>query len=542
VTRVGALTAAIAVALITVAGGAGEVRMAAPKRGGTVTVVWGAREFACLNPLISPCKEVILPIGEVIEGAFKRGPDYSWRPDLVSDVAFTMKPPFTLTYHIRPEARWSDGVPVTASDFVFTYHARLRYPEVAENDPYTTVVESVRTSNAKTVRVVLRSRYAYWRRLFSAVLPAHALRGQRLDKVWIDRIDDPKTGTPIGSGPFLVSSWQRGRQLTLIRNPEYWGAHVSYLDRVVVRFVSGGPADPAIPSLFRNRRADVGTWQFTDDLASGLARVPGVERRLAPAATGWEHLDIRQSHGGNPALRDKLVRRALAYGIDRVAIARAVFQNADFVPKPLDSAVLRSTDRFYQPNWRMYRYAPAQARDLLEQAGCRRGEDGIYSCNGERLSLHFVSRGSSARRVRTLELVQAELKQAGIEVIPEYAPSAAHNQILASGDFDVTLFAWFGPGAEDGGIDSLYGCGGDQNYTGYCQRLVTRDLDQSDRILDRDAWGRVLNRADAQLAKDVPVIPLFEVPSISAVRSTVHNYVPSLTDPTWNAVNWWLER
>jgi oligopeptide transport system substrate-binding protein len=129
-----------------------------------------------------------------------------------------------------------------------------------------------------------------------------------------------------------------------------------------------------------------------------------------------------------------------------------------------------------------------------------------------------------------------------VEVTPVYASSSGHDQVLETGAFDVTLFAWFGPGAEAGGIDGLYGCGGPQNFTGYCQRLVTADLDQSDRILDRAQWARVLNRADVQLAKGVPVIPLFEVPLVAAVRSTVRNYQPGLVNLTWNAENWWLER
>ena len=72
--------------------------------------------------------------------------------------------------------------------------------------------------------------------------------------------------------------------------------------------------------------------------------------------------------------------------------------------------------------------------------------------------------------------------------------------------------------------------------------VSTRDLDQSDRILDRGQWARVLNRADAQLARDVPVIPLFEVPAVVAVRSSVRNFVPNFLDSIWNAEDWWLER
>ena len=61
----------------------------------------------------------------VLPGAFRVGPGLELRPNLVSRVDVTRKPPFTLTYRIRPEARWSDGTPVSARDFVFTHRTSL---------------------------------------------------------------------------------------------------------------------------------------------------------------------------------------------------------------------------------------------------------------------------------------------------------------------------------------------------------------------------------------------------------------------------------
>lgn len=528
-----AVLAIAAIAASPAAGTSGQT----PRTGGTLDVT-SLREPACLN-LFVPCQGPLPPVLGVVEGAFKVGPDWSWRPRLVSGVDVATKPPFTLTYHIRREARWSDGTPVSARDFVFTYQARLKYPDVPDYEQYKTYVRSVRALDARTVRVVLRSRFAFWRGLFAVVLPEHALRGENLEEVWSDRIDNPKTGRPIGNGPFLVQRWERGKQLALVRNPRYWGPHPAYLDRIVFRF----SADAAeIAELFRNGGAEVGQWQFNTDLAAELRRVPGVKLLFAPNSPGWEHLDIRMGPGGHRALRSKLVRRALAYGIDRVAIARALFgDEIDPNPKPLDNLLLRSSSRSYTPNWSVYRYRPAEARRLLERAGCRRGADGIYSCAGERLSLRFVARG---RRGQTLELVHAQLKQAGVEVVPIYATQSAHDQILESGDFDVTLFAWFGSAADGLGIKDLYGCGGSQNYVGYCQRLVTRDLDQADRIVDSGRRARILNGADVRLARDVPSIPVFEVRALAAVKPAVRNFLPSFSflDPTWNAENWWLER
>ena len=171
-----------------------------------------------------------------------------------------------------------------------------------------------------------------------------------------------------------------------------------------------------------------------------------------PIAQGWEHLDIRVRPPGHPALRNKFVRRALAYGIDRVALVRSVFEDMKIerTLRPLDSVVLRSSNDAYRPNWSIYRYRPDAARRLLVRAGCRRGADGIYSCAGQRLSLRFVVLGNLPRRVQTFELVQAQFKQAGVEVVPSYVLRSGFSRSLRPGAFDVTLFSWFGNLAEDG--------------------------------------------------------------------------------------------
>lgn len=537
---VGAVLALAAIAASPAAGTPAQ----SPKRGGTVAIfARGMSEPPCLNFLVSPCAEINPPIHAVLDGAYSAGPRFTLRPELVSDVDFTTKPPFTLTYHIRPEAHWSDGVQISAKDFVFTHKAIRKYSPPDWDNGHRTEVRSVRALDAKTLVVVLRARFAFWRQLFSVVLPQHALRGEDLARVWSDRIDNPKTGQPIGSGPFLVERWKRGEQLTLVRNPRYW-RRPAYLEHIVIRFTefAGGLGEGAqVADLFRRGELDVFDQPlgFSEDLVPRLRAVPGIGLRF-PLSTSFEHVDIRIGSGGHPALESKVVRRALAYAIDRVALVRALFGETAARQQPLDNAIFLATSRSYRPNWSGYRHRPADARRLLEQAGCRRDADGIYSCAGRKLSLRFISRGAPARRVRTLELVHAQLRQVGIEVVPSYVPPLAHNQILVNGDFDVTLFTW--DSSTESGDDALYGCGGSQNYTGYCQRLVTSDLSQANRTLDAGQRTRVLNRADAQLARDVPVIPLFQVPVVFAVRSTIRNVVFHPSESTWNAENWWLER
>lgn len=217
-----------------------------------------------------------------------------------------------------------------------------------------------------------------------------------------------------------------------------------------------------------------------------------------------------------------------------------MFGDIDPRARQRDSLTYPTPSRFYRSNWSGYRYRPAEARRLLELAGCRRGADDIYLCSGQRLSLRFVAPViPGGYRPRVIEIVQAQLRPVGVEVIPVFAPPPVIvDQILPSGEFDVALFAWnAGP---DVSLKTIFGCGGSQNYTGYCQRLVSADPDQADRIFDSNRQARVLNRADVQMARDVPAIPLFEQPQWAAVRSTVRNFTPNSLDPLVNAENWWL--
>jgi peptide/nickel transport system substrate-binding protein len=533
-----ALAAAIAVSLLAVSG-AGASPAQTPKRGGTLVFRMISAEPACLNVLDARCQGApVRAIAEkVLEKPFAVGPDFTFRPRLVSSYSFTRKRPFTLVYRIRPEARWSDGVPVTARDFVFTLQAIRRHGNPLERE-FHSVVRQIRAVDAKTLRVVLRPRFAGWRQLFGNVLPSHALRGEDLTKVWSDRIDTPKTGRPIGSGPFLVERWERGRQIVLRRNPRYWGPHVAYLDRLVVRF-SQAPDDPS--QALREDEFDVATG-VRIDLFPSVRKAPGVRVYSTPS-NGFEHFDLRLGPGGHPALKNKLVRRALAFRLNRVALVRELYGDINPAWGPLDNTLFFTNARHYEANWKAYRYRPRQARRLLEQAGCRRGADGVYMCAGDRLSLRFLTSAGNRTRERVISSVQLQLRQIGFEVKPVFATSGAlFDQIISNGAFDVALFGWVFTNPDSAGFRGIYGCGGSQNYTGYCQRLVTKDLDQSERILDARQRARVLNRADRQLARDVPVIPLFQFVQTAASDADVRNYAMHPLSAFWNAENWWLER
>jgi peptide/nickel transport system substrate-binding protein len=542
--RGAALAAALVASLLAVsgAGGSGAVT---PKRGGTVEV-WATRlETACVTPMIDVCfsGRAVNPFSyslapTVLAGAFRIRPGATYEPYLVSHVDHTEKPPFTLTYHIRPEARWSDGVPVSAKDFIFTHKTLMRYKAqlfYGLEKPLG-LIKEISAPDPMTVRVVLREPQETWRAVyFAIVLPRHVLEGEDYLSVWSERIENPKTGEPIGSGPLLLGSWERGRSLTLVRNPRYWGPHTAYVGRVVVRF------DAALSPVESLAQGEVDIASaLPSDLIPALGDIPGVQWHSGPAFS-WDHLEVRLGWGGHPLLRSRLVRRALAYGIDRRKIVKDIFGETVAKQQVADSAIFPHSSPYYRKNWSQYRYRPAESRRLLEQAGCRRGTDDIYVCTGQRLSFRFATRGDSTIRRHTLELVRGQLREVGIEVVPEYASQQVLvNQIVPSGQFDLAEFAWVGPSDGESAL-RIFGCGGFLNYTGYCQRRVTADLERAKRILDADEWADVLNGADAQLARDVPVIPFYWGVGVTAHRATLRGVLYHPINILWNVENWWLE-
>jgi peptide/nickel transport system substrate-binding protein len=530
------LAAALAAALLAVSG-AGGAPAQTPKRGGTVVVA--TNDFAepqCLSwlPVCDPLFRAQWR-DKVLALPFAPGP-YGLRNDLVKTYDLSIDP-FTVLFHVRPQARWSDGVPISARDFVFAYETYREHSGLPKDDPLWTEIRRVQPVDAKTVRFVFRAPHGNWKSLLNfAPLPRHVLRGEDLgsEDLWRDGIDNPKTGEPIGSGPFLVRNWELGTQLTLVRNPRYWGRHKAYLDRLNLRFVRGAPTVEQL----RSGEFDLGVVGTPPRELAGDPRF----RVLPTPSSGFQLFAIRVGPGGHPALRSKLVRRAVAYGIDRVALVHALFGSA--APPVLDNTMYLTNERSYEPNWNGYRYRPAETRRLLRQTGCSRGSDGIYSCAGEQLHLRFITTAGVPLRERILELVQTQLRRVGVEVEPVYAPNEQlFGTILPAGDFQVALVA-SGKSAPE---EVVYpGCASD--ITGYCSRLLAADIDQLNRTLEPARRVVVANRIDRRLAAAVPILPLFQGTVVYVVQKGLQGVVPnafgslSTGGTLWNAENWWLER
>jgi peptide/nickel transport system substrate-binding protein len=481
-------------------------------------------------------------------------PDGSFVPrDDIGSYELTSEDPQTVVYTINPDAVWSDGTPITADDFIFTWESQSQCAEAAEAaDPATVynaagcqgydVMESVEGSDdGKTVTVTFAEPYADWEALFGPIFPRHAFEaaGNGDPVVGFNtgfKIENLPSGDAIteyvpSGGPFIVTDYQPGVSMTLERNPDYWGENSSNVDTLLVRWITEGTQQA--PAL-QNGEVDVIFPQAQLDLVQQVRAIPTATTFIG-FGTFWEHMDLNQD---NPHLADLAVRQALALAIDREEIVQRLPAQFDPSAQVLNNRIFFPADERYVDNSGEYGTQDTEgAKAALEGAGYTLGPDGVYTHPERgRLSVRITWRDPNERRQSTAQLVQAQAKEAGMEIT--FAPQPDF-EFLDARNFDIALFGWTG-GATLAGNDSIYRGNGGQNYTGNANPEIDSLFDQANVELDPDARADLMNQVDELIWADMATIPMFQVPELLANDQEIGNVIYNGYSNafTWNMQQW----
>ena len=503
------------------------------------TVVFGAeQEPPCLNGVLAGCNNTWTSwtVGIAFPGLYRIQPNGDLVPDLLEGEAKLTKKPFTVTYKIKKNANWSDGKPVTAQDVIFTLQTILNPKnDVAGRAGYEDV-QRARAIDSKTLRLTFKKPYAAWKLLFYGqfgVLPKHALQGKDFNEVWNTNVNSQTTGKPIGSGPFILESYTKGQSMTMVRNTRYHGTRPK-LDKIVFRFITN--TDSEIQAI---KGGEVDAIYPQPQLQLGdLRRTSGL-KVLSSAGATYEHIDFNAGKKGFPLARAPWFRQAFAYSIDRTALTKQLFGNLKPDLKPLDSLTYQNTQKQYQPHFAQYTYNPTKAGQIMTSKGCRKGGDGIFVCGGIRASVKYGTTAGNRLRELSQEIVQAQAKKSGIEVVIDNSPSRIFFPQVSNEDYQLALFAWVGTG-DPSGITDIYSCGGESNWMGYCSKKVTDLLKAADQELDPPTRVKLVNAAGKIMGLNVPSLPLYQKPTFLVYKSKLQGLAdnPTTGGPLWNVQNW----
>jgi peptide/nickel transport system substrate-binding protein len=542
-----------AAAAILVIVGSGSARPAAV--GGTV--IFGAdQEPGILNGDIIGGNLFwgSMVISPVFPTTYRVYPDFSFRPELAT--ATVQQNPFRLTYHINKKAVWYEpggGThPITANDYVFSLKTIMNKSFAILSQTGYEDITKTKVINSKTVRFTFNQPFAGWKTLFGAqaVMPAFALKGQDFNKVWINDMNDPTSGKPISGGPFYLPSggWDRGKQLTLLRNPKFWGPKAK-LAKAVYRFL---PDTNTTAEAIRGREVDV-IYPQPQLFLVPLRHTSGIKTQVGRGPI-FEHIDFNEGFGKGPfndLLKQLWVRQAIAYGIDRKGIVNALYTKTDIAPglPVLNDPIILTGNKHYKGHWKGYTHNGAKAIALMKAHGCTGGpatvggSGGVYSCAGTKMSFKFKWKSGNQLRQLSFEAMQAQLKDVGIEITADDTPNAL-SQDLPDGNYDIILFAWVGS-PDISGQDDIYGCRSGSNHAqdnnqGYCNKTVDRLLVSASHQLVQSKEYALTNKALALMVKDLPTVPLFQKPTYLIYRSPMHGLLenPTSEGPVWNINKW----
>jgi peptide/nickel transport system substrate-binding protein len=537
--------------------------------GGTGRVVFGeSTDFPeNLDPWISAgnATSVANIEAQMFPSTFDIQPDFTvtYNKDLLTEEPTSEVTGDTqvVTYKLNPDAVWSDGTPITADDFEFTWRARRSSDPAAGGCPallstvgYEQMKSVEGADNGKTVTVTFSPPFADWQSNFTGssdpILPKHVM--DKPDPAAL--CESITAGWPIAEGiPQDISGgpWQLkkenidvgGQIVVLTPNEKYWGEKPK-LSQLVIQNIGNDPTT-AVQGL-QSGELGVIYPQPQLDLVDQVDKLkPNVDSDVN-FGLSFEHVDFNTT---DPLLSDLKVRQAFGMALDRKQIVDQTVGQFSSDAQVLNNRIWLTNQPEYQDT------APAQyktqdiagAKALLESDGYTLGADGVYAKAGKRLSIRIDTTANNPLRQTTIEVMIPQLKQAGIEATfnanPDIFAGKEKPTSLEAGGFQAALFAWVGNPFVSS-TQSIYQTPQGDNIGQNYSRIGTPQIDALFQQLrttpERDKQAALGNQIDKLLWDQLATIPLYQKPTFIAWQSSISGVKdnPTQAGPLWNSSTW----
>jgi peptide/nickel transport system substrate-binding protein len=295
----------------------------------------------------------------------------------------------TVTFNLYADQKWSDGQPITSKDVKYSFETFA--PNSLLFGSYVDAVESIDTPDPLTVVLHLKQPDArIVGGLFAYILPEHVWGKESVKTLTGSYRPKPPL---VGSGPYVVTEFQRGRIIRMERNAYYRGPKGKFDELQMIKY---GNADAVARAL------SLGEIDYDREVdPSAFARVgelKNVKAIQAPSPSFTQlafNLCNQQNCPDakfNPGVQDRVVRQAIAYAIDRKRVNEIATRGTSFVGHGLLPQYYKT---FYGQPADDYPLDVAKANQMLDAAGYVRGGDGIRAKGDTKLSLDLAVRNES---------------------------------------------------------------------------------------------------------------------------------------------------
>jgi peptide/nickel transport system substrate-binding protein len=446
----------------------------------------------------------------------------------------------SITLKLRDDITWSDGTPLTAEDFVFTWEM-ITNPgnTVASTYPYDAF--TVEAADPQTVVMTFEEPLASWQSsLWKGILPKHILQPIFDAEGTIDEAEWNLLPS-VGCGPYVVDTWESGSFIRMVRNPEYWLGEAN-IEEIFFQFV---PDDASQTASLIAGTAELGTFPPISDVPT--LQAGGLE--IMVASSGYaEGIYFNFDFGGSPGAQDVNVRQAIAMAIDREAIVNDLLLGLTHVPETLWDPL--AAGGYVSPEIEPWPYDPEAAKALLEGAGWVDADgDGIREKDGEPLTLVY---GTTIREIRqdAQAVIQQMLREVGVEVqIPSwdsdlFFASFADGSPCALGEVD--MMEWSDSPSDFPDPDHYYWLCSEMpneespwgaNYFG-CDETLDALFQEQITILDPEERAAVIQEITKYMHDNVYWLGLWDDPDMWIVSPRLTGVKFSGVTPFYNIMEW----
>jgi peptide/nickel transport system substrate-binding protein len=538
-------------------------------RGGNISIGVSQAPTGC-NPhtLAGDTAGTRLILGAVLPSPFfvNASGATSANPNLIVQSELVSTKPETIIYTLNPKAVWSDGVPITATDFIYAWDQQKSTSPLDPNGVSSTQgykdISSVEGSNrGHTVTVKFKTPYADWQMLFANLLPAHVM-----EKVgWNPSCTTVDPRIDVSGGPFEIASMS-AQTITLRDNPKWWGV-VANANALTVHFAS---STNQLAQWMRNgdiQVAQPGT--LSPSFLTQMASLPGVQSSVQLSST---LLQLEMASGPDTHLspdmrfavalsvdRNALVNSGAAWAVPGVQVANShVFvqgQSDYHAPpsQPVDASTTStptSTTLIGAGGSVDFPTTPVldQAQALMTASGFERTNGSPWHSDfGVPLTLHVVVDEGDPWAAAAAPMIRDQLQDAGFAVSLYPAPDApTAGEILAhgfadlallprvSGPFTSQVLTWYSP------VAGAPGQNGSQDWSGFDNAALTGLLVTASQQLNPDTAATGYEQADMALWDNMVALPLFAEPSGLIWNRTIGGVqqTPRSDNLLWNAQLW----
>lgn len=398
------------------------------------------------------------------------------------------------TVNLRHDVKWSDGVPFTADDVVYSYQTMLD-PKVGFNGAGDIdYIKKVSAEGPYRVHFTLSNVSALFESSGMAlyIFPKHILGKTPPDRQRFSDFGEH----PIGTGPYMLANWRHDSEVVFERNPHWWHG-TPKIKRLDFRVLFNPQAQ--IEAL-RTGSADlIDDLNYTGYLA--LQKVPHAKTMTFDSL----YVDTYEVNLRRPGLSELPVRQAMQYARNRQAVIDGFFGGHGV---PATSIIPLALTRWYNPHTKTYPYDPAKARELLDRAGWRPGPDGIREKAGKRLSVEILVNQGSSLILDELQVMQAEFRAVGIDLAIRQLDFPSLVQRTYAGKYD--LIADSRGGTTDPDYYSVLHSSqvppAGSNTTHFHDPVVDRVLTLGKRELNFEKRRGYYNIMQERLAEELPML------------------------------------